>query len=108
MDLAEEFGLILRKRICRIHLMTALLHARRYGHLGDGNLHLNVSAPSYDPAIGERLEPWVYEWTAARHGSISAEHGLGQTKADCIWCATLHTILYATKLNGIIGCLGNI
>ena len=58
-----------------------------YGHLGDGNLHLNVSAPRYDDAIQERLEPWVYEWTAAQRGSVSAEHGLGRMKAECIGCA---------------------
>lgn len=26
----------------------------------------------------------MYEWTAAHKGSISAEHGLGQMKANCI------------------------
>ena len=58
-----------------------------YGHLGDGNLHLNVSTARYDSAVLARLEPWVYEWTAARRGSISAEHGLGRMKAECIGCA---------------------
>ena len=27
------------------------------------------------------LEPFVFEWTIAAGGSISAEHGLGQSKA---------------------------
>ena len=58
-----------------------------YGHLGDGNLHLNVSTAHYDSAVLQCLEPWVYEWTAARRGSISAEHGLGRMKAECIGCA---------------------
>ena len=57
-----------------------------YGHLGDGNLHLNVSCAKYEGAILDRIEPYVYEWTAARRGSISAEHGLGQMKAECIGC----------------------
>ena len=57
-----------------------------YGHLGDGNLHLNVSCAQYEAAILDRIEPYVYEWTAARRGSISAEHGLGQMKAECIGC----------------------
>lgn len=35
-----------------------------YGHVGDGNLHLNVSAPLYTPQLVAALEPWVYEWTA--------------------------------------------
>jgi FAD/FMN-containing dehydrogenase len=34
--------------------------------------------------LSELLEPWVYEWVAARRGSISAEHGLGQLKAEAI------------------------
>ncbi|GAQ88748.1 FAD/FMN-containing dehydrogenases [Klebsormidium nitens] len=55
-----------------------------YGHLGDGNLHLNVSAPAYSDALRARLEPWVYEWTAQHRGSISAEHGLGQMKPHAL------------------------
>lgn len=35
-----------------------------YGHVGDGNLHLNVSAPAYSQQLTQALEPWVYEWTA--------------------------------------------
>ena len=61
-----------------------------YGHLGDGNLHLNVSCQRYDEEILKHIEPFVYEWTAARKGSISAEHGLGQMKANCIRCASPH------------------
>ncbi|CAI5489134.1 unnamed protein product [Closterium sp. Naga37s-1] len=55
-----------------------------YGHLGDGNLHLNISAPSYDDKLLERIEPFVYEWVAGRQGSVSAEHGLGLMKANAI------------------------
>ena len=56
-----------------------------FGHLGDGNLHYNVSpAPgttlaqfmAHEPAIN-RI---VYDAVSAHHGSISAEHGLGQLK----------------------------
>ena len=65
-----------------------------YGHLGDGNLHLNVSCQRYDEEILKHIEPFVYEWTAARKGSISAEHGLGQMKADCIGWASLQTVIF--------------
>ncbi|KAK9375994.1 uncharacterized protein V1513DRAFT_440345 [Lipomyces chichibuensis] len=51
-----------------------------YGHLGDGNLHLNVAVKHYDKEIEYILEPWVYEWIEKRHGSVSAEHGLGFAK----------------------------
>ncbi|MCO5583085.1 hypothetical protein L7F22_036992 [Adiantum nelumboides] len=56
-----------------------------YGHLGDGNLHLNISALHYDEKILSLIEPFVYEWTASRKGSISAEHGLGFMKAEAIY-----------------------
>jgi len=55
-----------------------------YGHLGDGNLHLNVSAPEYSAELLGRIEPFIYEWTSEQQGSISAEHGLGLMKANCI------------------------
>lgn len=57
-----------------------------YGHVGDGNLHLNVSSPSgYDKALEQVLEPFVYEWTAQQGGSISAEHGIGVMKAAALY-----------------------
>lgn len=67
--------------------------ALAYGHMADGNVHLNVSsrwaknASSGSDARGiaavERaLEPWVFEATINAGGSISAEHGLGQAKAE--------------------------
>jgi len=56
-----------------------------YGHLGDGNLHLNITAPAdTDPAILDEIEPFVYEWTAERKGSVSAEHGIGVMKTGAI------------------------
>ncbi|GAV72206.1 FAD_binding_4 domain-containing protein/FAD-oxidase_C domain-containing protein [Cephalotus follicularis] len=69
-------------------LRIALGHSAKvigYGHLGDGNLHLNVSAPQYDDMILAKIEPYVYEWTSKHHGSISAEHGLGLMKANKIF-----------------------
>ncbi|KAG0341009.1 hypothetical protein BG004_006183 [Podila humilis] len=52
-----------------------------YGHVGDGNLHLNVAAHGYTKEVTDIIEPFVYEWTAKHAGSISAEHGLGLMKA---------------------------
>ena len=58
-----------------------------FGHLGDGNLHYNVSAPA-----GQRDELFLHEQAAINlivhdqvhrfGGSISAEHGLGALKRD--------------------------
>jgi FAD/FMN-containing dehydrogenase len=48
-----------------------------FGHLGDGNLHLVVTAGDPDPAVREAIKDCVYEPLAARRGSVSAEHGVG-------------------------------
>ena len=58
-----------------------------FGHLGDGNLHFNVQAP--EGADGSAflkhahdVHEIVYRHIAAFHGSISAEHGIGQVKRE--------------------------
>lgn len=55
-----------------------------YGHMGDGNLHLNIAVRSYSPEVVDAVEPFVYEQTQNVGGSISAEHGLGLMKAPYI------------------------
>jgi len=50
-----------------------------YGHLGDGNVHVNVLGPAPDD---ERVDAVVLELVAAYGGSISAEHGVGVAKRD--------------------------
>lgn len=48
-----------------------------YGHLGDGNLHLNVlGVPAENTTVDHSLAALV----AAYDGSISAEHGIGRAK----------------------------
>jgi FAD/FMN-containing dehydrogenase len=58
-----------------------------YGHVGDGNLHHNLSKPvgSHDSDFldhSETLTRTIYDHVAAAGGSISAEHGLGSAKRD--------------------------
>ncbi|CAE8621263.1 unnamed protein product [Polarella glacialis] len=55
-----------------------------FGHVGDGNLHLNITSPQYEEAIADLLEPWLWEQVAAARGSISAEHGVGFKKRDVL------------------------
>jgi FAD/FMN-containing dehydrogenase len=58
-----------------------------FGHLGDGNLHYNLSAPEGRDArdfmdnapAANRI---VHDLVASFGGSISAEHGIGQLKRD--------------------------
>ena len=58
-----------------------------FGHLGDGNLHYNVSPPlgaDYAAFVARTPEVnrVVHDSVGAFGGSISAEHGLGQYKRE--------------------------
>ena len=59
-----------------------------FGHLGDGNLHFNVQAPSDMAAaifIGghePQVNRIVYDLVQSMNGTISAEHGIGQLKRE--------------------------
>jgi len=55
-----------------------------YGHIGDGNMHLNVTTPQYSQEVMDLIEPFLYEFTSQHNGSISAEHGLGFKKRNCM------------------------
>jgi D-lactate dehydrogenase (cytochrome) len=58
-----------------------------FGHVGDGNVHFNVSQP---PAMDKQayLDQWetmnrvVHDMVVGMNGSISAEHGIGLLKVD--------------------------
>ena len=56
-----------------------------FGHIGDGNLHLNILKP--DDLAKEiffeqcaKVSTWVFEIVEKYKGSVSAEHGVGMTK----------------------------
>ena len=58
-----------------------------FGHLGDGNLHYNLSAPEGRAAAkfmdqAEAANRIVHDLVANYSGSFSAEHGVGQLKRD--------------------------
>ncbi len=58
-----------------------------FGHIGDGNLHLNILKPdnlSKDEFFAKcaTVNKWVFETVQKYNGSISAEHGVGMTKRD--------------------------
>jgi D-lactate dehydrogenase (cytochrome) len=58
-----------------------------FGHLGDGNLHYNVTHPEGGDqaafvARTEEVNRVVHDSVAEFGGSISAEHGIGQYKRD--------------------------
>ena len=59
--------------------------ALAYGHVGDGNVHLNVIPPVGATAesmthLFEGAEETIFDVVDHLHGSISAEHGIGRVK----------------------------
>jgi FAD/FMN-containing dehydrogenase len=85
-----------------------------FGHLGDGNMHTNLSQP-----VGANKEAFYARWkevNAAVHaivakyqGSISAEHGIGVLKRDLlpgvkdpVAMQVMHTIKNALDPQGIL------
>lgn len=60
-----------------------------FGHLGDGNIHFNISQPKgmEEPAFMARapeIHAVVYGVVAELGGSIAAEHGIGRYKRDLL------------------------
>ncbi len=58
-----------------------------FGHIGDGNLHMNVLKPEHWSvedfhAAGRKLSPNVFELVRKFEGSVSAEHGVGLLKRN--------------------------
>lgn len=56
-----------------------------YGHVGDGNIHMNVippadMGPEERPALFHAAEETIFEVLDRLGGSISAEHGIGRAK----------------------------
>ncbi|MAY61206.1 MAG: hydroxyacid dehydrogenase [Rhizobiales bacterium] len=77
-----------------LNAADAAVHARMpdarivaFGHLGDGNIHYNISQP-----VGADKDEYLSHWHEMNEivhgivldmgGSISAEHGIGQLKRD--------------------------
>jgi FAD/FMN-containing dehydrogenase len=48
-----------------------------FGHAGDGNVHVNVTGVAPDD---DEVDEVVLQLVHERHGSISAEHGIGRAK----------------------------
>ncbi len=72
--------------------VTALIPGARpfpFGHMGDGNIHLNISQP-----VGADKDAFLARWEEVNElvhgivgelgGTISAEHGIGRLKRDLL------------------------
>ena len=79
----------LARAIAAVEAMVPGCRPVPFGHLGDGNIHFNVSQP-----VGADKAAYIARWeemnlavhgiVAELHGSISAEHGIGRLKRDLL------------------------
>ena len=82
-----------------------------YGHIGDGNLHLNISTQGrgqdYLKQLEGDIEPFVYERVLEMKGSISAEHGVGQAKPEWLVRAkSINVVELMHKIKKVMDPLG--
>ena len=87
-----------------------------FGHLGDGNLHYNLSQPidmnqEDFMALEYKFNNAVYDIVMQLDGSISAEHGIGKLKVQELekriepnTLATMRSIKRAIDPNNILNC----
>ena len=90
-----------------------------YGHVGDGNLHFNLSPPAgvrrdsaeerAFVALAPRVNRAIHDLVAALGGSFSAEHGIGRLKTgeleryeDPVALAVMRAVKTALDPDGIM------
>ncbi|MBK1670009.1 hydroxyacid dehydrogenase [Rhodovibrio sodomensis] len=75
----------LAEATARVHELVPGVRPVPFGHLGDGNLHFNLTQPKGADtqaflARWDEVNAAVHDIVASYRGSISAEHGIGQMK----------------------------
>ena len=82
-----------------------------FGHIGDGNLHVNILTKSKDPKLEQKMlvENEIYTIVRDLKGTFSAEHGIGLNKvktfmdrADKLKIETLKNLKKHFDKNGIL------
>lgn len=67
-----------------------------FGHLGDGNIHVEISGPAADD---EEVDRRVLSVVESYGGAVSAEHGIGRAKTA--WLASSRSASEITAMRGI-------
>jgi FAD/FMN-containing dehydrogenase len=72
-------------------------HVAAFGHLGDGNVHLNIMAKKTTLEFESQLSNLVFSKIVEMNGSISAEHGIGLLKAGHLHLAKSPQVISLMK-----------
>eukprot|EP00977_Amphora_coffeiformis_P004802 scaffold1033_cov171-Amphora_coffeaeformis.AAC.19 len=79
----DDFITDLRQHLTQTLPSDTMWVQGNWGHILDGNIHWNLAIPgrhTLDPRVLEQVEQPLIQRVLERKGSISAEHGLGQSK----------------------------
>ncbi len=83
-----------------------------FGHIGDGNLHINVMKPDHMEraefiGLTHEADRVMFDLVRRHHGSISAEHGIGLLKRDFLgFCRSADEIALMSQLKAVLDPLG--
>ena len=75
-----------------------------YGHMGDSNLHINISVPDANKLeeVKADVYPFAFEFLKNVKGSISAEHGVGAMNHEYLhYCKDETQIQYMRYLKNL-------
>ncbi len=70
---------------CRNLSLQYQLPVYNFGHLGDGNIHLNIITEEMDKNIQETIHKMrqnIFQKVISLQGSLSGEHGIGHSKKE--------------------------
>ena len=81
-DFIAKAGEIIEREMPQARLCT-------FGHLGDGNMHYNISQPIDSNAEDflkrqPEINAMIHDLVVSMEGSVAAEHGVGQLKRDLL------------------------
>lgn len=68
-----------------------------FGHLGDGNIHLQIAVDEYSSELKEFIEPYLFRRINELKGSISAEHGIGLMKKQYLPLVKTENTMFLMK-----------
>ena len=71
------------KKIC--HQILPNIRINSFGHIGDGNIHYNLSPPEGQKSFNNKDKEFAYELgklVTSMGGSFAAEHGIGRSKIE--------------------------
>ena len=74
-----------------------ITHIAAFGHLGDGNVHLNIMAKERTPELEAQLNNIIFNEIVEVNGSISAEHGIGLQKSGRLHLAKSPQVIKLMK-----------